>query len=336
MSFSATVTLQSSIVADNGADQCEGPITDGGQNVASPGDDSDCAAGLHGDPLLGPLQDNAGPVFTMLPGPGSPAIGAVATDSHCAATDARGVARPKGALCDAGAVEVSPPAATSGAASAITDAAVTLGGAVTPGELPTTYHFDYGKTTAYGSQTPSASAGSGAATGPVSADVTSLEPNTTYHYRLVATNPDATATGEDATFTTQPPPVVTPPGGNPPGGNPPPPTSPFAGMTILTKSVRVDRKGRAAIKLTCPVGTAGACTGKLSLKTKKGAGSKTFTIAPGKTASIRVKLSKAARKTLKKKHKLRLSIIATAHDSNGSAKTVMGKLTLRPAKKLRR
>jgi hypothetical protein len=46
------------------------------------------------------------------------------------------------------------------------------------------------------------SAGSGSSTVSVSAALGSLSPNTTYHYRLVATNADGTAFGADATFTT--------------------------------------------------------------------------------------------------------------------------------------
>jgi predicted outer membrane repeat protein len=57
-----------------------------------------------GDLNLQPLADNGGLTQTMLPGPGS-----VAKDAapDCAvATDQRGVARPQGAACDVGAVEV--------------------------------------------------------------------------------------------------------------------------------------------------------------------------------------------------------------------------------------
>lgn len=57
---------------------------------------------LTGDPLLGTLQDNGGPTWTMLPAAGSPALDAAA----CSAgdTDQRGVARPT-STCAIGAVE---------------------------------------------------------------------------------------------------------------------------------------------------------------------------------------------------------------------------------------
>jgi hypothetical protein len=55
------------------------------------------------DPQLGPLGDNGGATPTYLPLPTSPLID---TAGGCAGVDQRGVARPQGAACDRGAVEV--------------------------------------------------------------------------------------------------------------------------------------------------------------------------------------------------------------------------------------
>ncbi len=60
------------------------------------------------DPLLGPLADNGGPTPTHLPGAGSPAIDAGATNLT---KDQRGQSRPQGAGDDVGAVERAGPAA---------------------------------------------------------------------------------------------------------------------------------------------------------------------------------------------------------------------------------
>ncbi|WP_300620977.1 choice-of-anchor Q domain-containing protein [Dokdonella sp.] len=57
---------------------------------------------------LGPLQDNGGPTPTIRPGPGSAAIDAIAPQDCTQPIDQRGVARPWGAGCDIGAVEVVP------------------------------------------------------------------------------------------------------------------------------------------------------------------------------------------------------------------------------------
>lgn len=54
---------------------------------------------------LGELADNGGPTRSVLPQAGSPAIDHGNSD-HCATADQRGIARPVGAGCDAGAVEV--------------------------------------------------------------------------------------------------------------------------------------------------------------------------------------------------------------------------------------
>jgi hypothetical protein len=105
----------------------------------------------------------------------------------------------------------SPPDVTIGAASVITETGATLNGTVNPNGLPTTYHFEYGTTTAYGSRAPvpDADAGSGIAPQAVSAAISGLTPGTTYHFRLVARNASGTTTstdltvGSDQTFTTK-------------------------------------------------------------------------------------------------------------------------------------
>jgi len=66
--------------------------------------------------------------------------------------------------------------------------------------------FLYGTTTNYAESTPcvpaAASLGSGNGDVSVTATTEPLDPNTTYHYRLQASNPGGTAQGEDRTFTT--------------------------------------------------------------------------------------------------------------------------------------
>ena len=96
----------------------------------------------------------------------------------------------------------SPPSVVTGAASNIGPTSVTVAGTVNPHGLATTYLFEYGKTTSYGSKTASKSAGSGTSSLAVSTTIASLSPGTTYHYRIVATSAKGTTVGADQSFTT--------------------------------------------------------------------------------------------------------------------------------------
>jgi hypothetical protein len=97
------------------------------------------------------------------------------------------------------------PFVTTGAAKSVTGTSATLTGTVNPEGQATTYQFRYGPTTAYGNTTPSTSAGSGTSAAAVTAMIGALTPNTTYHFRLVATNAAGTTLGSDKTFKTAKP-----------------------------------------------------------------------------------------------------------------------------------
>jgi len=94
------------------------------------------------------------------------------------------------------------PTVTTTSATSVTSTSATLNGTVNPNGETTTYYFEYGVDTSYGSTTPSASAGSGTSAVSVSAAVLELTSDTTYHYRLVATNTDGTSYGDNKTFRT--------------------------------------------------------------------------------------------------------------------------------------
>ena len=104
-----TVTLARTIVAGS----CDGTVNDGGGNL---GTDPTCQV-----PVANPLLEASG-----MPGAGSPAIDAAAS---CPTVDLAGTARPQGAACDVGALEVPAPAASVGR-SGLDFGSVTVGGAV--------------------------------------------------------------------------------------------------------------------------------------------------------------------------------------------------------------
>jgi hypothetical protein len=95
-----------------------------------------------------------------------------------------------------------PPSAATGPVTAIGSTTATLTGSVDPNGTATSWHFEYGTTTSYGSQTASTGAGAGTASINVSATLTGLSPGTTYDYALVATSTAGTTPGLNGIFTT--------------------------------------------------------------------------------------------------------------------------------------
>jgi hypothetical protein len=105
------------------------------------------------------------------------------------------------------------PSVSSTSASDLTQTSVSLSAQINPNFALTTYQFEYGVGTGYGSSTPeSAPVGSDQVFHPAAADIGSLVPATTYHYRVVATNADGSTAGPDHTFTTIAPPSEPPQG----------------------------------------------------------------------------------------------------------------------------
>lgn len=198
------------------------------------------------------------------------------------------------------------PSVVTGAPSGVTQTAASVAGTVNPNGFSSTCQFQYGTTTAYGSTAACGSApGSGSSAVAVSATLSGLTPGTTYHYRLVGTNAGGSANGSDQTFTTS---AVTPP------------TcaidaSLCPDLVLITRSATVSRSS-VALKVSC-VGTAGgSCKGilKLTAKVKQGKKTKTIRVGQasvnllaGKGATLKVKLTSAAKKILAKKHVLKAS-----------------------------
>jgi hypothetical protein len=80
-----------------------------------------------------------------------------------------------------------------------------ISGFVNPASRPTTYHLEWGTDTTYGIRIPAEydlTVGSGSQPVKVSANLSGLQPATTYHYRIVASNSAGTTFGQDAEFTT--------------------------------------------------------------------------------------------------------------------------------------
>ena len=94
-----------------------------------------------------------------------------------------------------------PPIVSTNNATNISTNSATLNGSVNPNGSSTAYAFEYGTTTSYGSNTTITNIGSGTYTQNVSANISGLQSNTTYHFRISAAN-TTVVYGSDNTFTT--------------------------------------------------------------------------------------------------------------------------------------
>jgi Ca2+-binding RTX toxin-like protein len=106
------------------------------------------------------------------------------------------------------------------------------------------------------------------------------------------------------------------------------------------------RKGTASIKLGCPAGSSANCTGSLTLRTAKGVklaglkavlelGGARYTIAPGSSRTIKVKLANGSRRLADRKGRLKVRAVALTGPS-GNPATSSKRLTLalgNPAKR---
>jgi multidrug efflux pump subunit AcrA (membrane-fusion protein) len=96
----------------------------------------------------------------------------------------------------------SAPTVNTGAATALMTTSTSLNGTVNPNGVSTSYYFEYGTSTSYGSNTNTVSVGSGKSNINVSSSVGGLSPATTYIYRLVASNSLGTSYSSPQYFTT--------------------------------------------------------------------------------------------------------------------------------------
>jgi hypothetical protein len=284
-----TATLLNSIVAAplNGPNcvVSGGTLTSLGHNIddgSAPGSCGFAASGdqVGVDPKLGALVDNGGPTLTRAPADDSPAVnhgtaeGLVAS-ANGRVTDQRGVLRPVGSDADIGAVELAPPTAITGAASGLSSSSATVSGSATnPHVEPGQAFFQYGPASnPTQSQTSPVVVAAGANSAAESVDLGSLEPSTTYHYRLVVNNAEGSSVGEDRTFTTAAAPVAPQPNPNPnpepnPNPNPEPgtPTPPDNPASVLISHRRLPLvKSKVKVVLVCLGAKGKRCTGKFAL-----------------------------------------------------------------------
>jgi len=94
------------------------------------------------------------------------------------------------------------PTVTTLAASNVTAIAATLDAAINPNNGATTYWFNYGTTTGYGTTTTPGALVASMSSVTTNFTVVGLQPGTVYHFQIVATNSAGVALGADSSLTT--------------------------------------------------------------------------------------------------------------------------------------
>jgi hypothetical protein len=142
-----------------------------------------------------------------------------------------------------------------GPAKSVTSSKATVTAAVNPEGLATTYYFQYGTSAKYGSKSSTGTLPAGSAADAVSANLSKLKANTTYHFRIVATNANGASQGVGGTFKTA--------------------RSSIAGLTVKTSphhAVKFPYRFKLTGKVRLPKGTTNgsACAGNVTVLIKRG------------------------------------------------------------------
>jgi hypothetical protein len=318
-----TLTLSNSIVAGNAAGSDLSGLSVGStvrySNACTPAVPAG-TGNICKDPMLAdPAPGSADVRQTQF----SPSVdrGSAAFTPPDLLTDFEGDARAAGPVVDMGADEFTAPTALTSSSRSARPTSAILTAAVNPNTKPTSYRFEYGPTRSYGRTTPPGDLPAGNSLKLVSRGVQGLEPERSYHFRVVATNASGAYVGLDKTFKTDP--------------------DTFRGVGILTQSVRMKHRS-AAIEVRCPKESLATCSGTLRLATVEKVrvragdskarrlqlGRARFAIPLSTSARVVVELSRDARRSLALNGSLRTR--ATARASNGfTTKTRRARLTLK-------
>jgi subtilisin-like proprotein convertase family protein len=234
---------------------------------------------------------------------------------------------------------------TAAPACAVTDAptgmiadGATFHARIDPGAAATSAAFELGTTAAYGARSPASALTTGG--GLQSIDVTTggLTAGQAYHVRAIALrNGVVVATGADRTFVAgvDPPPPVDP--GPPPPIAPVTPTTPVAPnppvlqvpkatMKGITRTARLDRKGRLSLSF---LATPAKARGTIKVTSgKTGGGGASFTIAAKGRTKVTFKTTNKIRSLLRKRTSLKVKATVRIGVTSLSAT-----LTIKPYKK---
>jgi PKD repeat protein len=103
-------------------------------------------------------------------------------------------------------------------------------------------------------------------------------------------------------------------------------------VRILTASAKMSRAGIVAVRVTCPA-TERSCSGALALRSlgarASALGGKSFRLGGGQSATLRIKLSQASQRLVKRSGTVRTLATARARDAAGNAGTSTRRVTVK-------
>jgi Ca2+-binding RTX toxin-like protein len=128
-------------------------------------------------------------------------------------------------------------------------------------------------------------------------------------------------------------PVTPPPPPPPPPAPPGPRTGELRATVTAPRSIKA-RKGAISFKVGCPATATGSCRITATVRAKVGKrtrklGASGLVLAPGAQRTVKVKLTSAARRLLRRKRKLKATIRLTVRDDVGAGRTANRKVTLK-------
>jgi hypothetical protein len=114
------------------------------------------------------------------------------------------------------------------------------------------------------------------------------------------------------------------------------PAQPFAGVSLVSSTLIYARRA-ITVRLRCPAGTVGRCSGRTKLTAKRrrtssrriSVGRAAFSIAPGSQARVKVRVTRAGRRLIRRVPRVRGRAVNVAGDAAGQSKTIRAAVTVR-------
>jgi subtilisin len=178
------------------------PVTDSRNGIIKPRIQLDAALDALSGIKSGQFTYGTTVTINASANPGFRVTGWTGCDSFSGNNCTVSMTGPRAVTASFAAITLAPPVIVNSGAAAVTLISAQLNATVNPNGLSTAVNFQWGTTTAYGRATSYQITDTRSTAIPVSVPVTGLTPNTTYYYRVLASNASGSASPVTGSFTT--------------------------------------------------------------------------------------------------------------------------------------